>query len=133
VILDGDLFYFLTTDAGVAAIIASRCYPVSLPQPTTFPALSYSQVDAVRVRNVDGPAGKVRRRISVNSWALSDIEVWQLAEAVRAALDGFDGMMGSSEIGSIILVTEIPFFEEEAGTVGVHRVMQDYQIGHKEA
>lgn len=132
-ILTGDLYSFLTRDTGIAALVVARCYPTSLPQAPTFPALTYEQVDAVRVRAVYGPAGKVRRRITVNSWALTQSAVWELAEAVRAALDGFSGTMGSSEIGSTILETEIPFFEDEAGVVGIHRVMQDYQIGHKEA
>lgn len=127
-----DLFSFLVRDPGITALIALRCHPVILPQAPTFPALSYSQVDATRVRAVAGPAGKVRRRVSINSWARSSIGVWILADAVRTALDGFAGMMGDTEIGSVILEQEIPFFEEQAGTVGIHRVMQDYQLAHIE-
>ena len=65
--------------------------------------------------------------------AVADVPGHKLyADTVRQALDGFAGMMGDTEVGSTILDLEIPFFEEAAGTVGIHRVMQDYQIGHTE-
>jgi hypothetical protein len=127
-----DLFSFLTRDPNITALIGLRCHPTNLPQAPTFPALSYAQIDATRVRELEGPAGKVRRRVSISSWARNSIGVWVLADTVRVALDGFAGMMGDTEIGSVILENEIPFFEEQAGTVGIHRVMQDYQLAHIE-
>lgn len=127
-----DLFSFLTRDPGITALIALRCHPAVLPQAPTFPAISYSQIDATRVRAVAGPAGKVRRRVSINSWARNSIGVWVLADTVRSALDGFAGMMGDTEIGSVILENEIPYFEDQVGTAGIYRVMQDYQLAHIE-
>jgi hypothetical protein len=130
--LVGDLKQFLAADAGIAALVGSRIYPARLPQAVTYPALSYEQVSGIRVRDLLGPSGKVRRRVTVNSWALTNIQAFTVADAVRQALDGFDGWMGSTFVVSVILDNEIPLFEEEAGTVGVHRVIQDYIIGHSE-
>ncbi len=132
-LLIGDLAQFLIRDAGVSAIIGVRCYPAPLPQSPVYPALSYGQIDAVRVRAVEGPAGKVRRRVQIDSWAKTNPERWELADAVRTALDGFRGMMGSTEIGSVDMQNETAFFEEQAGTVGIYRVAQDFIIGHLEA
>lgn len=130
--LVGDLKAFLAADSGVQAIVSGRLYPRVLPQNVTYPAISYDQVSGVRVRDLLGPSGKVRRRITVNSWASTNIGAWNLADAVRQALDGFDGMMGSTFVGSVILDNEIAFIEDEAGTVGVHRVLQDYIVAHAE-
>lgn len=128
----GDLAQFLVRATDVAALIGVRVYPRQLPQAVTVPALSYFQVDAIRVRELDGPAGKVRRRIQIDSWARTHTEAWNLADAVRLALDGFSGMMGSTDVGSVNMQNEIEFFEPDAGTVGLYRVMQDYIIGHLE-
>lgn len=131
-LLIGDLAQFLILDPGVSAIVGSRCYPQTLPQAPVFPALSYIQIDAVRVRELEGPAGKARRRIQIDSWAKTNIERWELADAVRSALDGFSGMMGSTEIGSVNMQDERAFFDEEASIVGVYRVAQDFIIAHTE-
>ena len=132
-ILTGDLYHFLTAAPSIGAVIGTRCYPGRAPQAVSFPALTYHEIDATRVRDTLGPAHKVRRRISINSLASSHTGAVELSELVRLELDGFRGMMGATEVGSTFLITEIAFFEEEAGTVGIYRVMQDYQIGHLEA
>lgn len=130
--LVSDLHQFLVADAGISALVGRRVYPQNLPQAVTYPAISYEQISGVRVRNLLGPGGKVRRRIAINLWASTNIEVWNLADTVRRALDGFDGWMGSTFVGSTRLDNEVAFEEEEAGTVGEHRVLQDYILAHLE-
>jgi hypothetical protein len=39
---------------------------------------------------------------------------------------------GDTEIGSVILEQGDPVFREQIGTVGIYRVMQDYQLAHIE-
>ena len=133
ILLTGDLYSFLVRDAAIGAAIGARCYPTILPQAPTYPALTYQEISATRVRDTLGPAGKVRRRIQIDAWAMTHVEAISLGELVRDALDGFRGMMGSTEVGSTILVNELEVFEQEAGTVGIYRLSQDYQIGHLEA
>lgn len=124
-LLRGDLQEFLTDDATIAGLIGSRVYPDILPQSVTYPALTYSEVSGVRVRDFDGPTGRARLRISIHSWSETSLQRNQLADAVRTALDGYAGLMGTTSVGNIILDNELDIFEEE---VPVYRKVQDFII-----
>lgn len=127
-LLSGDLRAFLIEDAGVSALVGERCYPQQLPQKPTLPAIVYSQVSGVRVYDLAGADGKARLRVSVHSWATTHAGAHALADAVRARLSGFYGWMRDSKIGSVILDNEFDLNDEEAGTVGLFRVVQDYIV-----
>lgn len=127
-----DLRDFLLQDTNIATKVSTRCYPQVLPQNPALPALTYSQVSAVRLYELLGEAGKVRLRISISSWATTHIGAHQLADAVRRRLSGFYGWMSDTNVGSVILDNELDLFEEEAGTVGLYRVMQDYIVAQLE-
>lgn len=130
-----DLVARLTGSSAISAIVLSRVYPQVLPQAPTLPAISYNLVSAVRVRDLEGPAGKSRHRISINCWANTYAAARSLADAVRREIDGYgSGYMGDTFVGSISLENEIDLFEEDAGrqNVGIYRVVQDYIISHLE-
>jgi len=127
-----DFVAFLGNAPAVSAIVSSRIYPQLLPQNPTYPAITYNQVSAVRVHVLAGAGGKARRRISVNCWATTAKAAEALADAVRRSLDGFYGSMRDTNVGSTRIDNEIAFFEEEAGTTGIYRVVQDYIVGHLE-
>jgi len=128
-----EMLIWLNAQTAVSSIVGSRIYPEKLPQKPTLPALSYSQVSAVRVRDLSGPAYKARRRISFSCWATTHAGAHALAEALRQTLDDFYGTSwGDVEVGHISLDNEFDLFEEEAGTVGLYRVVQDYIVAHLE-
>jgi hypothetical protein len=124
-LLRGDLQEFLTDNAAVRALVVERCYPDILPQNVTYPAITYSQVSGVRVRDLDGPTGRARLRISIHSWSADYGQAHQLADAVRAALDGYVGAVENTSVGNVILDNELDIFEEE---VPAYRVIQDFII-----
>lgn len=130
-----DLRAHILDDSGVSSLVDERMYPVMLPQNVTYPALSYNQVSGVRIYDLCGPTGRVKPRISINSWATTYAEVRSLADAVRQAIEGFTGTMGDSPgtpISDVKLDNEVDLFEDEAGTIGIYRVMQDYILSHSE-
>jgi hypothetical protein len=124
-LLRGDLQEFLTDNVTIAALIGNRCYPDSLPQSVTYPALTYSEVSGVRVRDLDGPTGRARLRISIHSWAETSMQREQLADAVRTALDGYAGAMEGTSVGNVICENEFNIYEPD---VPVYRKVQDYII-----
>lgn len=127
--IESDLRTYLIADTTVAALVATRMYPQFLPQSVTYPAISYSVVSRVSSRDLSGPSGRVRVRISVNCWAETYAEAKSLSEAVRQRLDGFKGNMGSSEAGSVKLDNSFDDYED---AVKIHRVFQDFIISHTE-
>ena len=77
------IFERLTTYPATAALIATRCYPVLLPQEPTLPAVTYD------VRNSNTNEGQVfftQVVVQVNCWAVTYAGVVPVSEAVKAAL-----------------------------------------------
>ena len=128
-----NLVFYLKADSGINTMVGGRVYPNYVPQGSAFPSISYSQTSGVRLRNIDnGPTGRAMPRITINSWAAKYFDVRTLANMVRLRLDGFQGIMGTDRIDRVTLDNEFDAFEEEAGTSGIHRVMQDYIISFVE-
>jgi Protein of unknown function (DUF3168) len=131
--LAADLTAYLKADTTVATAVSGRVFPNIVPQGSAFPAISYNQVSGVRLYDINnGPTGRAMPRITINSWSDRYITVRQLADAVRERLNGFRGIMGSTNVGRITLDNEFDTFEEEAGQSGIHRVVQDYIISFEE-
>jgi uncharacterized protein DUF3168 len=124
-----DLTAYLKADVTINATVSGRVFPNVVPQGTAFPSISYNQVSGVRLRNLPlGPTGRAMPRITINSWAVRYQDARALADAVRLRLNGFTGVIGSMTGCRITLDNEFDTFEEEAGTNGIHRVVQDYII-----
>jgi hypothetical protein len=128
-----DFIAYLGNVSAISALVGSRIYPQRLPQAVTFPAIYYSQVSAVRVYSLSGETGRARRRITLNIVAATQSSADAIAQAVRGAISGWTGgWMADTFVGSILLDNEYDFFEEDAGTVGVYRIAQDYIVAHLE-
>lgn len=128
-----EMVTWLGSQSALTALVSTRIYPEPLPQKGTLPAITYGQVSAVRVRDLSGPAYKSRTRVSFSCWATTHLAAHQLARVLRQTLDDFYGTSWADVlVGSIRLDNEFDLFEEEAGVVGIYRVVQDYIIAHSE-
>ncbi len=127
--IETELRAWLLADTTIAGLIDTRMYPQYLPQKVTYPAISYATASRVSSRQLSGPAGRARPRITVNSWAETYLEAKALAEAVRKRLDGFAGRWGSFSVGSVALDNAFDQYESEAEA---HRIFQDYIVSHIE-
>ena len=80
----------LLADAGLAAKIGTRCYPVQLPQQPTLPALAYLRVsmDPVQHRS-SAQAGAARSRYQFDVWGATHQSAQETATALIAALGTF--------------------------------------------
>jgi hypothetical protein len=75
----------LSADAGVAALVGDRVYPTLLPQPSTFPAVTYAMVGSPWQTAQDG--SRIRTpRYRLVCWAKSYDEADAVGAAVAAAL-----------------------------------------------
>jgi hypothetical protein len=59
----------ITGNPEIAAIIASRMYPVALPQTPTVPAVVYFFDNATSTLSNSGPSGLGSATLRVDSWA----------------------------------------------------------------
>lgn len=116
----------LLSDATIAAILATRLYPVILPQNTIFPAATYQIIDTPRDFNLDGPSGLARPKIQYTLWATKADNVKALARAIRLALNGFKGTLpDGSDVKSVMLEDERETYESD---VNLHRIDLDFVV-----
>ena len=84
------VFSRATTHAGLAALIAARCYPGILPQNPTLPALTYQLISDPMVKRVFTGVTNMRYpRVQVDCWATTYAGCTALAVQVRAAFQNY--------------------------------------------
>lgn len=89
--LQTDLRDVLLNDAGVAAICATRVDWGARPQGRVLPAVVLMQVSGTDGLDLDGPDGLSRVRVQADCYGVTYGAAAGLADAVRAALNGYRG------------------------------------------
>lgn len=128
--IEEGLCAFLEAATSVTAVASTRIYPDVLPQVPQYPAVTIERISGQRVHNLAGPSGLGTPRIRINAWALSKAESKSLARAIRQAVDGYRGLMGTVEVRQTRIENEIDLYESD---VFVYRTAQDYFLSHAEA
>jgi Protein of unknown function (DUF3168) len=124
----------------VADLVGTRVYPLRLPQATpapVLPAIRYQRIDTVRAPYREMATGRseyVRPRFQIDCFATTPAGAQQVADAVRAQIDGFRGTSAGMAIGGIALEDEAADLEEGVGVGGapIYRHRLDFLIGHAE-
>ena len=117
---------------------AARVWPVVLPQRAApkWPAITYQMISGRPDYELAAVAGVALIRIQINCWSGvrpehdAYAEARALAEAVRGALSGFSGTIGSDVIQTCFLENRISQYDDETQT---HWEMLDFVVGYTEA
>lgn len=102
--LEQALFNYLSTYAGLTALIGTRLYPVVLPQGATQPAVTYQRVSTVRLRTFGAPRLGRKARFQFTVWASSYSSRAAVAGQLIAALEGYAGLMGGGSGVTVLAV-----------------------------
>lgn len=89
------IFAHLTSAPSVSALVASRVYPVMLPQDPVLPCITYQMIAEPRVHALDG-ASAPSPYVQLDCWATTYFAAGGLADAVSGVLDSFRGTLGGS-------------------------------------
>ena len=82
------LYARLAGNAGVAALVGARIYPVSIPQVPTMPCISYSLRSEPTAHCMTETASTIKRaNYTIQCWDVDWDGAIELAEAVEAAID----------------------------------------------
>ena len=112
--VESDTYSAITGDGTISALIATRLYPLTLPDNVTYPAMSYLTISGVPI----GSGGCTSTRIQVDSHAAS----YATVKGMR------DGLVALANATSAWTFTNGPdFFEEEQG---IYRQVVDLVIAH---
>ena len=129
--LEVGLYAFLAADSGLSALVGTRIYPLLLPQEPTLPAVVYQRISTNPLgHSNDGPDHLVRVRMQFRCHAATLLAAKGVADAVRAALDGYSGTMGTVDVKGVFRVDEGDDDEPETATFSVRA---DYYIMFNEA
>ena len=139
-LIEEAIFTRLCADAGVAALVEDRVYPVELPRPPRYPAVVYHRISTPREHTHDGSAKFASPRFQFDCLGGTFLEARRVHEAVRLALDGFKGTMGTESGGAGVEVhgsfceDDRSDLETEADDeLGVYSMSIDVVIEHAEA
>lgn len=119
------LVYRLKNHSGVAALVGTRVYPLTIPQDCTFPAACYQMISGQSGQVHGGRSGVLSRRYQVTSFSDSYASVKRLAQQVMLALDGISGYFSPEVVLRCQLILELDAFDEESR---VYRVIQDFMV-----
>lgn len=94
---------FLLADAAVAALVGTRIYPIKLPQGITAASIVYQEISGIGDHHMQGPSGLSRVRMQIGAWAQSADAAHALFLAVKEAIDGYQGLMGSVYVQGVFI------------------------------
>ncbi len=135
------LFKYLTTHAATQPLIATRVYPLQLPQSPKYPSIVYSMTGGPRDVTHDGPSGLVDGSFRFTVYAQTVEKLVLVKRAVVAALNGFAGVVvidvdNSVDIQGCFMVNENDAIESPLGDAGgplnISRDNLDFNIWYVE-
>ncbi len=125
------LYSYLSTYAGLAALVGTRIYPLVLPQNPTLPAITYQKVSRAGERAMSSPSPRVTRsRFQFSCWGTTYGSVKDVAAQLKAALQDYQGLMGGTGGVTVLdadVANEQDIYEPEAF---VYHLPVDVMIYH---
>ena len=122
----------LTENAGLAGVLGGRVYPKRMPQNPTYPTIVYHRISGAREHSHDGSSGLAHPRFQLDLWAKTHIAAKDLAEKVRAALDGYKGVMGGVggvDVNGVFLEDDDDGYDDD---LQVYWWRMDFTLWHSE-
>jgi len=115
------IYSVLANDGNVSGLVATRIYPMLVPQGVAMPAIVYEQLTGPREHTMDGPFGMAGPVFNINCWSASYSQARTLADYVRIALDGYKGTVGTIKIYGAFLNNEADLREGSPDVKGTER------------
>lgn len=129
-VLEEGLYTYLTTFAGLTALISTRVYAFRIPQGGTLPCVTYQRISTPRELSHDsaGIGNELAHpRFQFDAWATTYASAKAISDQLRSALNGHKSTTGSVTVNGILVQDERTSFEPETS---LFRVSCDYVIWH---
>lgn len=114
-LIEEGIYSYLSTYAGLTALIGTRIYPLENPQNVTLPAVCYQLISTPQAQGYThaGPTGLLIPRFQFDCYAGTSLACRQVAAQVRAAMDGYVGLMGTVVVAVAQVVSDRAAYEDE--------------------
>ena len=124
------LYGYLSTYAGLTALISTRLYPDILPQTPTYPAVTMQLISRVRDHLFHADSTMAKSRYQFSCFGLTRTSAKVVSKQIRLALQNYSGMMGGLvSVSAVEIDGEIDNYETD---VKVYSTMLDFLIWHEE-
>jgi hypothetical protein len=118
----------LTGNAGVAAIVAQRVYPMIAPSTAAKPFIVYTVINKQPLVALSGPVATTQASFEVDCVAATYLGSKSLAAAVRSALDSWTGGT-SPTVTNCVVDKDVDTLEfPQSGEELTYHVVQDYSV-----
>jgi hypothetical protein len=124
----------LVNNSTVTGFIGNRIFPVVAQASTSLPFVLYRRTGIVRQQTLVGPMGVPRVTADFVVYATTYEQARQVADAMRAVLDGYAGIAHNTQVRLTALENEVDDFVTLAGAdlPPVYSVTQSYDIAWQE-
>lgn len=131
------LFAFLRDDVVIGPLVTaggiSRIFAIRLEQGVKLASIVLTRISGQGDYTMQGASGYTRPRYQIDAWAPSAEAANALASAVKDALDGFKGAMGTGanaiDVQGVFCADQRESYDDVVKMFGVSR---DYFIHHGE-
>lgn len=96
--IEESLYYQITNDSAVAAVLGDRLFPVVVPAGTDLPNATYQLITETDPATLDGTVGLLNATFQVSVWATTYDVAKNLANLVRTALKNVSGTIASMDV-----------------------------------
>lgn len=103
------LYSYLSTHAGLSALVGLRIYPLFLPQNVTYPAVVITEIDLTPKHAMGADVSLYEVRFQFSCWGDTKSSVDSVKAQVISALRDYSGTMG----GAGGVVVQRIFYESE--------------------
>ncbi len=122
--IPADLVTYLQADVTLDALIDGRVHRHRIPPDPTFPLIVYRRISTPELH----VSAYVEPRFQFDCWAETDTGADAVANALRDALEGFHGAMGSTHVHAMVL-NRIDDYDEDAAR---WRVILDARLMYRD-
>jgi hypothetical protein len=121
------VYAILSGDSNLTALVGDRISPGGDPEDGEM-SVVYYMISTSPTHTQDGPDTFTTPTLQINSYGASDLEAENVANAVKAVIDGFSGSVDGVSISYIAMNDEgdLDDFEPENRKLSRHGVRQDY-------
>jgi hypothetical protein len=111
------LYTYLSTYAGLTALISKKVFPVIAPEGTLVPYITYTKVSGQRFHALKTDSGMTNPIYQFSCFATAYGSTKAMSAQLRAALQNYSNTMGGSGgvvVQSVLLVDEHDLYDDEA-------------------
>jgi len=126
------IYAYLSTVTGIVALVGTRIYPMTAPTSAVLPYIILNQISGLGQHHMGAASEYVKSRWQIDCFGSTALGAFNVAEAVRDAIDGFQGDWGTVNIRRCHQVDENDGinFAVDGSEIADYRHMAEYEIDY---